>query len=135
MNITTETKSYNEKRYGRPWIAKVDFSESAKGEFSWGDWIGDHYNGGAGMLSITANPGDIIAQGQKDTRQPRNSAPDFFVVAADGTLDAIGDKGAAYKHFLENKDKAPDYVSLREERETLLVRVAEINNILEGEQK
>jgi len=79
MEITKETGSYNQRRMGRPWIAKVDFTNS-KGDFSWGDWTGDQYNGGAGVLSINAKPGDIIATGQKDNRQPKNSAPDFFVV-------------------------------------------------------
>ena len=95
MNIIIETDSYNHRRYGKPWIAKVDFTESTKGDFSWGDWTGDHYNGGDGVLSISANLGDIIAKGQKDFRNPRKSAPNFSVVAADGALDSLGDKGDA----------------------------------------
>ena len=78
MKITIETNTYNHRRYGKPWIAVVDFAGNAKGDFAWGDWTGDHFNGGAGVLSIVANPGDIIARGQKDNRQPRNSAPAFF---------------------------------------------------------
>ena len=129
MNITIETKCYNHRRMGKPWIAKVDFS-TPKGNFSWGDWTGDQYNGGEGVLSVNANLGDIIAQGQKDNRQPRNSAPDFFVVLADGALDTLGDKGAAYKYYLEHKKAAPDLDSLRKERVTLLARIAEIDTIL-----
>ena len=130
MEITVETSSYNQRRYGRPWIAKVNFAQSTKGDFSWGGWTGDHYNGGAGVLTINAKPGDIIAQGQKDHRQPRNSAPDFSVVTADGTLESLGDKGDAYKYFLEHKNAAPDMDALRKERETLLARAAEIDVIL-----
>jgi hypothetical protein len=130
MEITIETDSYNERRYGRPWIAKVDFGKSVKGDFAWGDWAGDHYNGGAGVLTITANPGDIIAHGQKDNRKPRNSAPEFEVVETDGGLGCLGDKGDAYKYFLEHKSAAPDLDALRKEREALLARLAEINNIL-----
>jgi len=133
MEITIETDNYNQRRYGRPWIARVDFSKSVKGDFAWGDWTGDHYNGGSGVLTITANPGDIIAQGQKDNRQPRNSAPDFNVVGASGSLEYLGDKGAAYKYFLEIKAATPDLDALRKERETLLTRLAEINNILPKE--
>jgi len=130
MEIRIETASYNQRRYGKPWIAIVDFSESTKGDFSWGDWTGDHYNGGEGVLSINATPGDIIAKGQKDNRQPKNSAPDFYVVGTGGELKSIGDKGAAYKYYLDHKDAAPDLDALREERETLLARIAEIDAII-----
>ena len=130
MDITIETSNYNERRYGRPWIAKVNFSQSTKGDYSWGDWMGDHYNGGKGVLSINANPGDIIATGQKDFRKPRNSAPDFSVVSADGELEDIGDKGAAYKYYLEHKD--PDKDALQKELDILMIRVAEINEILKN---
>ena len=80
---------------------------------------------------MNANLGDIIAQGQKDIRQPKNSAPGYFVVVSeDGTLDRLGDKGAAYKYYLEHKKAAPDLDSLRKERVTLLDRIAEIDTIL-----
>jgi hypothetical protein len=129
MRIQIETKWYNVRRYGKPWIASVDFSVSTKGDYSWGDWTGDHYNGGKGVLTIDANPGDIIATGQKDFRKPRNSAPKFSVVAA-GKLEYIGDKGAAYKYYLEHKGAAPDLDALRKERETLAARITEIDAIL-----
>jgi len=102
MEITINTSSYNQRRMGKPWIAKVDFS-TPKADFSFGDWTGDQYNGGEGVLSISALPGDIIATGQKDNRQPKNSAPDFFVITESGKLDSIGDKGSAYKYYLANK--------------------------------
>ena len=129
MEIRIETSSYNQRRYSKPWIAKVDFS-TPKGDFSWGDWTGDHYNGGEGILTIDADPGDIIAHGQKDFRQPKNSAPDFEIVEPDGSLTYLGDKGDAYKHYLEHKDKAPDLDALRKEREDLVARIAKIDAIL-----
>ncbi len=128
--IRIETNSYNQRRYGKPWIAKVDFSESRKGDFTWGDWTGDHYNGGEGILTIYANIGDIIAEGQKDFRKPRNSAPEFSFVDTDGTLTFIGDKGAAYKHYLEQKDSGIDKEALQKEKNTLLTRIAEIDELL-----
>ena len=132
MNITKETSSYNERRYGRPWIAKVDFSKNGgKPDYQWGDWAGDHYNGGEGILSIDADPGDIIADGQKDNRQHKNSAPTFYVVTPDGGLECLGDKGDAYKYYLANKDATPDRAALEAEREKLLERISEIDKILE----
>ncbi len=128
MEITIETDSYNHRRMGKPWIAKVDFS-TPEGKYLWGDWTGDHRNGGAGILLINANPGDIIARGQKDNRKPRNSAPDFFV-AANGNLNALGDKGAAYKYYLEHKNITPDLDALQKEKEILIARITEIDAIL-----
>lgn len=129
MTITINTKSYNQRRMGKPWIARVNFT-TPKGDFIWGDWVGDHYNGGEGVLSIDANPGDIIATGQKDNRQPKNSAPEFYVVNQVGDLESIGDKGDAYKHYLEHKSTTPNMDALRKERETLLARIAEIDTII-----
>lgn len=81
---TLNTHSYNERRYGKPWIARLDFTSSAAGEFRWGEWLGSA--GEAGELSVNAGPGDVIASGQKDFRNPRNSAPDFRYVDAAGVL-------------------------------------------------
>jgi len=102
MKIERNTSSYNERRYSRPWIAKVDFSDS-KGNFIWGQWIGRQ--GEEGILIIDANSGDIIAMGQKDLRKPRNSAPDYYEVLSDGTLSSIESKAAAYRQWKENQKK------------------------------
>ena len=130
MRITRETSSYNHRRMGQPWIAVVDFSKSTKGEYIWGDWTGDHYNGGEGVLSIDCNPGDIIAIGQKDNRQPRNSAPAFYIVIVGGDLEPVGDKGAAYKHYIDMRNKDVDTSALEAEKKLLLKRIVEINELL-----
>lgn len=132
MQITIDTASYNHRRHGRPWIATVDFSETAKGEFAFGEWAGDSYNGGEGILSIDAEPGQIIAEGQKDNRQPRNSAPKFYAVRLDGSLETLGDKGEAYKWYLAQKKNTPDREQLIAEREALQARLAEIETLLAG---
>ena len=130
MEIRIDTDTYNERRYGKPWIATVDFSESTKGNYTFGDWTGDHYNGGAGVLTIDANPGDILAKGQKDFRKPRNSAPGFYVVTPSGDLSRIGDKGEAYKHYLGSKETTPDTDALLKERAALVARIEEIDAIV-----
>ncbi|MDP2218490.1 MAG: hypothetical protein Q8J68_14530 [Methanolobus sp.] len=85
MRIEHETSSYNERRYGRPWIAQVDCTKKAGGEFTFGQWIGDYRNGGEGLLILDGiNLGDIYARGQKDFRKPRNSAPTYHILGADG---------------------------------------------------
>jgi hypothetical protein len=74
MKITIQTQFYNEKRYGKPYIAICD--DSAK-VVSWGEWLGTA--GNAGELSIDA-PKEvaILMRGQKDFRG-NNSAPKFAV--------------------------------------------------------
>ena len=95
IRIELETREYNTRRYGKPWIAKVDFSQNPKGDFSFGDWIGDA--GSEGILRlININPGDIIAKGQKDTYKPAYSAPKYFLVGESGELTEIS-KATAYK--------------------------------------
>ena len=84
MKILRNTSPYNERRYGKPWIARVDFSADVNGKFNWGGWLGQP--GENGELSLDAQPGDIVATGQKDFRQPRNSAPKWYIVGADGRL-------------------------------------------------
>lgn len=94
--IEISTNPYNQRRCGKPWIARVDFSIDPRGEFKWGTWIGDALNGSEGLLIIDAAEGDIIASGQKDHRQPRNSAPDYYQVV-DGQLVPVATRAAAYK--------------------------------------
>jgi len=103
MNTQTETKieietgSYNARRYGKPWIAVVDFKANIKGEYAWGEWIGDARNGSAGMLIITTHEGDIVARGHKDFRQSKNSAPRFYQVREGALVFLPGGKAEAYK--------------------------------------
>ena len=78
MKIQMKTDSYNERRYGRPWIASVSFSSASKADFKFGEWCGEH--GYKGLLDIDVEPGSIIAIGQKDFRKPVNSTPQYWVV-------------------------------------------------------
>jgi len=97
--IEVKTSTYNQRRYSKPWIAKVDFSNNPSGNYNWGDWIGDHYNGSDGLLVITAKENDIIATGQKDFRQPKNSAPDWWYVDSVGNILALDSKADAYRYY------------------------------------
>jgi hypothetical protein len=95
--ISRDTGSYNQRRYSKPWIARVDFGKNPNGDFTFGDWVGDHYNGSSGLLVIEANTGDIIATGQKDFRQPKNSTPDWYVVDENGKLCPLEGRKEAYQ--------------------------------------
>ncbi|MFH1569352.1 MAG: hypothetical protein ABIL09_15255 [Gemmatimonadota bacterium] len=103
MRIERSTGSYNERRYGRPYIAAVDFSKSAQGECRWGEWVGQA--GCEGILILDANPGDIVMMGQKDGRNSRNSAPDYYRVATDGSLVKMPSKAAAYRAWKKSREQ------------------------------
>lgn len=99
IHIEKHTSMYNHRRYSKPWIAVVDFSQNPQGQFGWGDWVGDHYNGSDGLLVVAASINDIVATGQKDFRQPKNSAPDWWYVGEDGKLHILDSKADAYKYY------------------------------------
>ena len=85
MIFKLNTASYNDRRYGKPWIARLDFTASnSKPEYRWGEWCGRP--GEAGELSIEVEIGDVIAQGQKDIRKNRGGADDTGVVQPDGSV-------------------------------------------------
>lgn len=98
-NNTTTTKieintgSYNDRRYGKPWIAKVTFDDNGKAAFEWGTWVGRP--GYSGTLVIHAAEGEIVAKGQKDNRNSRGTECDYYQVQG-GQLVAMS-KAEAYK--------------------------------------
>lgn len=102
MIYRENTDSYNARRYGKPWIAKITWL-NGKPQYNWGSWVGNP--GAKGILEIEVEIGDYIATGQKDFRKPRNSAPGFYFVQVNGELLHVGDVGCAYRHFLKCKMK------------------------------
>ena len=102
MRISIDTEVYNERRYGKPWIATVTFESASKTNFSFGDWAGQA--GYSGLLELDCEDEDIVARGQKDNRNPNNSVPVFFIVQ-NGELCWIS-KVDAYRHTQRDKHKA-----------------------------
>lgn len=125
MKLQIETSVYNERRYGKPWIAIVDFSSNKKGDFNFGDWIGEQ--GFAGELELDINPGDIVARGQKDNRKPANSTPKYFIVLENNELKDVS-KIEAYKHSQNNL--APSKNELIARKNKLLDEIRKIDEIL-----
>ena len=105
MKIEINTESYNERRYGKPYIAKIDFSEP-KGIPTWGAWVGQ---AGAGGLLILENiqPGDIIMRGQRDNRNMKYSAPNFYIVQPEMSLESCT-KAEAYLAYHKTKVNAKE---------------------------
>jgi hypothetical protein len=95
MQLTKDTTSYNERRYGKPWIARVNFKQNVKGDFAWGEWCGQA--GNSGTLYLECEPGDVVAMGQKDFRHQKYSAANYYIVEQDGSLRPVS-KPDACKH-------------------------------------
>jgi hypothetical protein len=128
MKLQIETSAFNDRRYGKPWIAAVSFANGAKGEFTFGDWIGSH--GSAGLLLLdNVKPGDVIARGQKDNRgQAYKSSPDYYQVDAEGELNGLPTPAAAYKAWRENEAAKTEAEPSYDERvQRFLVKVAGLN--------
>ena len=102
MRISIDTEVYNEKRYGKPWIAIVTFESASKTNFDFGEWAGQE--GYSGMLELECENGEIVAKGQKDNRKPKNSALEFYILN-NGELESIS-KVDAYRHTQRDKHKA-----------------------------
>lgn len=79
MKYTIDTDRYNDRRYGKPWIARV-----VGKEFAWGEWEGRP--GEAGKLRIDAEPGDLVAEGQKDLRKGRGGVNQYYMAMPSGKL-------------------------------------------------
>lgn len=92
------TGTYNARRYGRPWIARVTFDDLGKPTYKWGYWTGE-INGGTaygGELLIVASEGDIVADGQKDHRGS-NSYVRWWQVRNEELVYIEGGKAEAYR--------------------------------------
>lgn len=79
-----ETGTYNDKRYGAPWCAKVTFPNGPKPVYEWGESSGKW--GKAGVMVVPCKPGEIIAWGQKDRRKPDDSEHKILHMQPDGGM-------------------------------------------------
>lgn len=72
MRVVFEFGTYNARRYGKPWCAKVvNWPVGSVPDIQWGAYLGDS---SGGECEIEAEPGDIVRWGQKDHRNIRNSS-------------------------------------------------------------
>ena len=114
--------AYNDRRYGRPWGAKISFVGPKPAYDFCGRWDG-------GEVVLDANPGDIVAFGQKDHRNPRNTENNLYIVKDDGTLESVTE-GEARNHYMASKQSPVVHSksdTLTAERAKLVARIAEID--------
>mgnify|MGYP003452049273 FL=1 len=99
--VTVDFPSYNEKRYGSPWIARVTlWPVGSRPDLVFGNYLGDHRNGGAGEAEILAKPGDIVRWGQKDNRGNKNTEAWWGVVNDDATITRLTEAEARKAYSL-----------------------------------
>ena len=125
MEIKIETSEYNSKRFGNPWIARVEFIEN-KMKLYFGTWIGNI--GESGILLLNAEPGDIVTYGQKDLRKVEYSKRAYLVVNNDGSLSRLSGPVAAYELWESKRKVSREDLIL--EKHILLDRLEEIEHIL-----
>lgn len=91
-----ETSSYNARRYGKPWCARVT-GVDARGKliYEWAEWTGRI--GGTGLLRAACKPGEIIAWGQRDGRRADRS---------DHELERMDEHGRMHRISLVDAVKA-----------------------------
>lgn len=88
-----EFGSYNQRRYGTPWVARFDVT-TGRPDFDGarvGGYTGGYNTGDAGTLYvIDPQPGDVYAYGQKDYRGCRQAGSyNIAVIQADGTVSRM----------------------------------------------
>lgn len=85
--VAISFRSYNPRRYSRPWIARVVvWAVGKKPELEFGHYVGDDDGGEA---EIIAYPGNIIRYGQRDGRRPDKSINEWAVVEDDYSVRDI----------------------------------------------
>jgi hypothetical protein len=89
-----ETGAYNERRHGAPWCARVTFPSGPKPVYEFGDSTAKW--GKPGLLRVACRPGEVIAWGQKDLRNPGRGEHTIAVMESDGRMREVT-KTEAYR--------------------------------------
>jgi len=127
--IEVKTKYYTPKRYSVPWIARVDFSKSDKGEFVWGNWIGDAGIGSDGLLVVDVENRDIVATGQKDSKGKQTTVNYYQVQGKDLVL--LSGKVEAYELYRKARaESADNYAKVYSHPDVAFLEAAHRNRYL-----
>lgn len=95
------TKPYNPAQRGRPYMARVRWSNTGQKHLEWCFWIGK--DGQAGRFEPSFNAGDIFMAGQKslcDWEKPRK--PWFFLALPDGSFQPLAHEINAQEIYWSN---------------------------------
>lgn len=108
MTYTHETAAYNDRRYGRPWLGKLNGKMLTK-DYTFIAW--DGRNGHGGIFEFDAEPGQIIAHGQKDFRKNRGGIDGYYICLPDGTMHVLSN-AIAYRS-LPFAERCEKFIALR----------------------
>jgi hypothetical protein len=100
--VTYESHGYNDRRYSKPWIAKVTaWPVGGYPVLAFGSCVDGE------IAELDAEVGDLVKYGQKDLRKPRGTTNEFAIVEADGGLLTVS-ASQARAHY--NAPKAQEAV-------------------------
>jgi hypothetical protein len=106
MIVRVDFSAENDRRYGRPWIARVSkWPVGGKAELDWGTFLGTVSEGG--VCEIEAQAGDVIRYGQKDNRG-NHSVSKWAIVEADGSYTDTTEAKAAAQFRQPKTAPAPE---------------------------
>lgn len=81
MRVIHTVGAYNDRRYGRPWLARVtDWPVGGKPTLTFGSSVGMR------LAEIEAQPGDVVRYGQKDYRKINGSYSYWGIVSDEGKI-------------------------------------------------
>lgn len=93
MRVAMEFPSYNERRWGLPWIAKVTaWPVAGRPTMEFGKFVG--HAGDPGEAEMMAKRGDIVRWGHKDNRNGNSTWSKWGIVNAEGGIDEIDETEA-----------------------------------------
>lgn len=96
MRFAKKFTAYNDRRYGKPWIAKVAaWGVGQRPELVWGRYLGDSLGG---ECEIECEAGDLIRYGQKDNRGGSTIAKYAIVMDAVVAIEISEPNAARYFH-------------------------------------
>lgn len=95
MTYTEKTEAYNDRRYSKPWMAIV--SDSLTRGFDFLTWDGQP--GHSGQFYFRAEPGTLLAHGQKDLRKQRGGIDGYQICMPDGSLAACDSHAGDLLHM------------------------------------
>lgn len=85
QRYTASFGCYNERRYSKPWIAKiVAWSIGSPPDLVFGGFLGNENDGGE--VEIIASSGDIIRWGQRDNRNFKKTENHWGIAQKDGSI-------------------------------------------------
>ena len=93
IEVSKSFGAYNTRRYSKPWGAVITLTDDGWHYDFAGVWLGDDDEGGDVVIKHV-QPGQIVAFGQKDTRNPRHTENDWYAVQEDGSLLPVGKREA-----------------------------------------